>query len=190
MDAQTERELVERYQGGDASALGPLLDAQEGLCARWANKYAKLLGLNTGMTEGRIGLIRAIGRFDPSKGFRLSTYAEHWIRKYVQVRAKKEQRAVSMLSLDRPQNKQEGNSWKERLPDPASLTRELPDIDFSVLSPREQEVVHLRYYDDLSLEETGLRLGGLSRERVRQIEEKALAKLRVVVRKTYAVPNT
>ena len=42
------------------------------------------LPLNELMSEGNIGLIQSLNRFDPSKGFRLSTYAMWWIRASIQ----------------------------------------------------------------------------------------------------------
>ena len=42
------------------------------------------LPLNELISEGNIGLIQSLNRFDPSKGFRLSTYAMWWIRASIQ----------------------------------------------------------------------------------------------------------
>lgn len=64
------------------------------------------------------------------------------------------------------------------------------DFYFRRLKPRYQKVLILRYglrTKDFpkTLEQTGEILGGVSRENVRQLEEKALAKLRGIYRKTY-----
>ena len=42
------------------------------------------LPLNELISEGNIGLIQSLNRFDPKKGFRLSTYAMWWIRASIQ----------------------------------------------------------------------------------------------------------
>ena len=42
------------------------------------------LPLNELISEGNIGLIQSLNRFDPTKGFRLSTYAMWWIRASIQ----------------------------------------------------------------------------------------------------------
>ena len=53
----------------------------------------------------------------------------------------------------------------------------------ATLTPREEEVIRLRFgigekMDDHTLEETGIILDGLTKERIRQIEAKALKKLK------------
>lgn len=56
-------------------------------------------------------------------------------------------------------------------------TRALLRKTIATLNAQEQEVVHLRFEEDLTLKEIGIRLG-LSVERIRQIEHRALRKLR------------
>ncbi len=36
------------------------------------------------VSEGRLGLLRAVDKFDPSRGFRLATYAGWWVRQAIQ----------------------------------------------------------------------------------------------------------
>ena len=57
-----------------------------------------------------------------------------------------------------------------------SLTEELNQL-IETLTKREQFVIKSRYYDELTLEQTG-KIVGVTRERIRQIESKALRKLR------------
>jgi RNA polymerase sigma factor (sigma-70 family) len=58
-----------------------------------------------------------------------------------------------------------------------SQTKDLVSRVVSTLMPREQEVIWMRFKEELSLEECGMRLG-ISRERVRQIESRSIRKLR------------
>jgi RNA polymerase primary sigma factor len=47
------------------------------IAKRYANRGMSLLDL---VQEGNLGLMRAVNRFDYSKGFKFSTYATWWIR--------------------------------------------------------------------------------------------------------------
>jgi len=70
---------------GDVSAAHRLVTSHLRLVAKIAFKY-RGYGLPVGdlIAEGNIGMMQAVKRFDPDKGFRLSTYAMWWIRAAIQ----------------------------------------------------------------------------------------------------------
>ncbi|MGI8983760.1 MAG: sigma-70 family RNA polymerase sigma factor [Acidimicrobiales bacterium] len=192
--------------------------------------------------EGNFGLIQAVDRFDPRRGFKFSTYATWWIRQTIARGIANTSRAIrlpvhagdQLLAIrmaasalevrhGRPPKAAElaaalsmpAKKVEELLPylgEPASLSEHLVDGEtemgelvedlttpapdqavfaamlpshvaqlLSVLEPREQEVLCLRYGLDRgsprTLEEVGEHFG-LTREGVRQVELKAISKLR------------
>lgn len=205
--------------------------------------------LNRGLTfmdliqEGNLGLIKAVYRFDPSKGFRFSTYGTWWIRQAI-TRAIADQartvripvhmvEAINKLNKERTRLTQKLNREPTNAEiaiemgitekkveyilqiaqDTISLDISVGDDDESILSdllidtslispmqyaenqyykervdallstltPREEQIIKLRYglIDNIqhTLEEIG-REFGITRERVRQIEIKAIRRLR------------
>ena len=64
-----------------STAAHQLINSHWRLVVKLAMKY-RGYGLQLGelISEGNLGLIQSLERFDPSKGFRLSTYAMWWIR--------------------------------------------------------------------------------------------------------------
>lgn len=82
LDAETEAHLIARWHAqNDDKALDQLVKSFQGLVQRVARHYLRSgLPLADLVSEGNVGLIQAINRFDPSRGFRLSTYATWWIR--------------------------------------------------------------------------------------------------------------
>jgi RNA polymerase sigma-32 factor len=69
----------------DETALHELIQAHMRLVVSYAIKY-KNYGLSMGdlIQEGNIGLMKAAQKFEPSRGFRFSTYASWWIRASIQ----------------------------------------------------------------------------------------------------------
>ena len=82
LDAEQEYMLAKRYQEtGDLAAAHELATAHLRLAAQVALSFRHYgLALSDLISEANIGLMQAIKKFDPDKGFRLATYAIWWIK--------------------------------------------------------------------------------------------------------------
>lgn len=86
LEAEEEAELALRYRDhGDKEAKDRLVQSHLRLVVKIAMGY-RGYGLPAAelISEGNVGMMQAIRRFDPDKGFRLSTYAMWWIRAAIQ----------------------------------------------------------------------------------------------------------
>jgi RNA polymerase sigma-32 factor len=86
LEPQEEYMLAKRWQEHeDTEAAQKLVTSHLRLVARIAMGY-RGYGLPIGevVSEGNVGLMQAVKRFDPEKGFRLATYAMWWIRAAIQ----------------------------------------------------------------------------------------------------------
>jgi RNA polymerase sigma-32 factor len=86
LEPKEEIDLSKRWlEHGDVAAAHRLVTSHLRLVAKIAFKY-KGYGLPMGelIAEGNIGMMQAVKRFDPAKGFRLSTYAIWWIKAAIQ----------------------------------------------------------------------------------------------------------
>ena len=82
---EEEKDLAIRFRdGGDQEAAYRMVTANLRLVAKIAFKYRRfyknVLDL---IQEGNIGLMKAVQKFDPYRGVRLSTYARYWIQAYI-----------------------------------------------------------------------------------------------------------
>ncbi|MFV3127498.1 RNA polymerase factor sigma-32 [Niveispirillum sp. KHB5.9] len=81
-EAQLARDWTERQ---DRRAFDKLVHSHMRLAVKVAGKYARSgLPIADLVSEANIGLVKAVQRFDPTRGFRLATYALWWIRAEVQ----------------------------------------------------------------------------------------------------------
>jgi RNA polymerase primary sigma factor len=203
-----ERALGARIQQhNDEDAVARLVEANLRFVVAYAKRYrghgVSFLDL---IHEGNLGLIEAARRFDPSRNVKFITYAVWWIRESMMHVLSDQMRAVSFppklfpalghggedVSLSDPVTPGSENpqALQDLLPldqepieqklmrrsDARDVAKALRDLD-----GKEREVVRLRFGfgDDepRTLQQIGDRLK-LSRERVRQIETMAKAKLR------------
>src|SRR5271166_3859548 len=83
---QDEYVLAKRWrEDGDRDAAHKLVTSHLRLVTKIASGYRGYgLPISEVASEGNIGLLQAVERFDPEKGFRLSTYATWWIKAAIQ----------------------------------------------------------------------------------------------------------
>jgi RNA polymerase sigma-32 factor len=86
LEADQEFELAKRWRdAGDVDAAHQLVTSHLRLVAKIAMGYRGYgLPLAELISEGNVGLMQAVKRFDPDRGFRLATYAMWWIRASMQ----------------------------------------------------------------------------------------------------------
>ena len=81
---QGEIDLAARIKKGDREARALMIKANLRLVVKIAHDYANLgLPLLDLVSEGNIGLMKAVERFDLAKGGKLSTYAAWWIKQSI-----------------------------------------------------------------------------------------------------------
>jgi RNA polymerase nonessential primary-like sigma factor len=85
LTAAEEKRFGRRARNGDAAARKRMIESNLRLvvkiCRKYLNRGLPLLDL---IEEGNLGLMHAIEKFDPTRGFRFSTYATWWIRQSIE----------------------------------------------------------------------------------------------------------
>ena len=82
--AADEIDLANRIKQGDNKAKEKMIKSNLRLVINFAKRYRNFdIPLMDLIEEGNMGLMKAVSKFNPKKGYRFSTYASWWIRQYI-----------------------------------------------------------------------------------------------------------
>jgi RNA polymerase primary sigma factor len=193
LSAEQERVLSERILKGDSRAVGKLVEANLRFVVKIAAQYrGQGLQLDDLISEGNIGLMKAAAKFDASRGTRFVNYAVAQVRQEIE-RAIREQNGKPM-SVDAPMNGRTNMNLLSVLvnPDSPMADRRVysetveQSVEFALRSLPERERRVVETFFGLDRErETLAEIAedmGLKRERVRQIRDRAVRRLRKTFR--------
>jgi RNA polymerase primary sigma factor len=180
---------IERLHNDAVSVKNDIVRANLRLVVSIAKRYASGPGhLFELISDGNMSLIRAVEKFDFARGFRFSTYAT-WaimknfartipteLRQKARFRTGGEERLLAIQDI-RPNVAKREWAQSERELEVSRILRHLDD--------RERQIIEHRFGLDhsrnpMTLKEVG-RVMGVTKERIRQLEARAMAKLRSAV---------
>lgn len=199
LSSEEEASYIQVLKEGNGEAVSKareiLIERNLRLVAHIAKKYQNVdEDMEDLISIGTIGLIKAVGSFDVSKGSRLATYAARCIDNelLMLLRSKKKtSREVSLyepIGTDKEGNEinlldiieQEQEEVVERI-ELSDNIKKLAELVEKVLDDREKEIIKMRYGlatgEEITQREIGQMLG-ISRSYVSRIEKRALLKLR------------
>jgi len=84
LTAEEERELAERIKKGDKAARQRMIQSNLRLVINISKKYRYLgVSMLDLIEEGNLGLMKAVEKYNPKRGYRFSTYGAWWIKQYI-----------------------------------------------------------------------------------------------------------
>lgn len=189
-----EKELSKRIQKGDKKALDKLIRANLKFVVNYAKQYRKSgVPFSDLISEGNLGLIKAAEKYDWQKGVKFISYAVWWIRNSIQECIERYNSQGDEVNADdyifdnsiaenyEYSSQIVNDEFENELMDIQSREATITEL-MKTLKKREIKILSLYFglYDgkEMTLDEIGQEMD-LTKERVRQIKDKALVKLKV-----------
>src|SRR5215472_8105303 len=191
---QDEYLLAKRWREvGDRDAADRLVISHLRLVAKIARGYRGYgLPLADLISEGHIGLLQAVERFEPEKGFRFSTYAVWWIKSAIRGYILRSWSLVKIgtaanhsklfFNLRKAKSRISALDEGDMRPDQFNNRRRALSVALGALNPRARRIFEGRRLaeDPMTLAELADEFG-VSRERVRQIDARAFEKVQKII---------
>ena len=192
LDANAERELLIKSKSGDISARNKIVESNLRFVFDIARRFrGRGVSMSDLISEGNIGLMKAIERFDMSKDVKFITYAVFWVKERMMSSIKANSSRIDSSLLDdfkdADSNDDCNNLIKDKVNDvedeETSHSREdLLDGLMCVLKDKEKKIMEFSYglcgNKEMSFQEIGKKYH-ISSERVRQIKLRSLDKIRM-----------
>lgn len=197
-----EKRLLKQCKKGNIKAQNELLEANLKFVFDIAKHYTgRGVPISDLISEGNMGLIRAINKFDENQDVKFISYAVWWIRQYI-LDAIKKKKLINIVEIEKSNGTQNvlektisddedeivgkndnflSNENEEKKKEINQEQKEVINRLLNVLTPKERKIIE-KYYGlnetkELTLYEIGTEMN-LSSERVRQIKHKSMRKLR------------
>ena len=191
---EEEAEAIAKLSQGDAGARQLLIERNLRLVVYIARRFENTgINLEDLISIGTIGLIKAVGTYQPAKSIKLATYASRCIENEILMYLRKTASQKTELSFDEPLNTDwDGNelllsdilgteSDLVMRPIEADVDRQLLRQAMEQLDPRERQIITLRFGLDGRRERTQKEVAdqlGISQSYISRLEKRIIARLK------------
>ena len=191
---EEEAQVIARLEQGDEEARQTLIERNLRLVVYIARRFENTgVNLEDLISIGTIGLIKAVGTYQPAKSIKLATYASRCIENEILMYLRKIAAQKSELSFDEPLNTDwDGNelllsdvlgteSDLVMRPIEADVDRQLLRQALERLEPREKQIITLRFGLDGRRERTQKEVAdqlGISQSYISRLEKRIISRLK------------
>ena len=194
LSREEEAELLARLAAGDESARPALIEHNLRLVVYIARRFENTgINIEDLISIGTIGLIKAVGTYNPAKNIKLATYASRCIENEILMHLRKTSSQKTEVSFDEPLNTDwDGNelllsdvlgteSDLVMKPLEADVDRQLLWTALRKLSDRERQIISMRFGLSGSREYTQKEVAdrlGISQSYISRLEKRIIARLK------------
>ncbi len=191
---EEEQELITALSQGDETARNTLIERNLRLVVYIARRFENTgINLEDLISIGTIGLIKAVGTYQPAKNIKLATYASRCIENEILMHLRKVSGQKSELSFDEPLNTDwDGNELLLSdimgtepdiviQPIEADVDRQLLYQALNLLDPRDRYIISLRFGLNGQEEQTQKDVAdklGISQSYISRLEKKIISRMR------------